>query len=101
MAGTREASRHNITALFKKVVATYQGAVKIETNFLRWEEQLYEPTVPPRLYFYYLGNPEPQVIQFSRALFDDCANADNTEDLARAEDLIRQKFDFLLKRDHP
>jgi hypothetical protein len=101
MAGTREASRHNITELFKQVVAAHQGAVKIETNFPRWEEQVYEPTLPPRLYFYYLGNPEPQVIQFSRALFDDCANADNTEDLATAEDIIRTKLDMLIKTTHP
>ena len=41
MAGTREASRHNITELFNQVVATYQGAIKIETNFPRWEEEIY------------------------------------------------------------
>jgi hypothetical protein len=97
MSKTWEASQRNLTELFQQVVAEYQGAIKIETNFPRWEEQPNASTLTPRLYFYYLGSPDPQYIAFSRALFDDCANDDNTEDLAKAENIIRKRFDLFLE----
>src|SRR5215510_11901545 len=82
------------------VMPENQGAIKIEANFPRWEEQLDASTLTPRLYFYYLGNPEPQYIRFSKALYDDCANDNNTEDLAKAENIIRKRFDLFLENRH-
>ncbi len=101
MPATREASQRHLTELFKQAVTAYQGAIKIEPNFPRWEEQLDASTLTPRLYYYYLGNPEPQYIRFSKALFDDCANEHHTEDLAKAENIIRKRFDLFLENRHP
>jgi hypothetical protein len=100
MPEKREASQRNLTELFKQVVTEYQGAIKIEVNFPRWEEQLDASTLTPSLYYYYLGSPEPQYIQFSKALFDDCANDDHIEDLANAENIIRKRFDLFLGNRH-
>jgi hypothetical protein len=97
MPETRAASQHNLIELFKQVVTEYRGAIKIETDFPRWEEQLDPSTLTPKLYYYYLGNPDLQYIRFSKALFDKCANDSHIEDLAKAEDIIRRKFDAVLK----
>ena len=100
MPATREASQRHLTELFKQAVTAYQGAIKIEPNFPRWEEQLDASTLTPRLYYYYLGNPEPQYMRFSKALFDDCAHEHHTEDLAKAENIIRKRFDLFLENRH-
>jgi hypothetical protein len=100
MPDTREASQRNITAIFNRVVAESRGRIKIEATYPQWDSQPDASTLTPRLHFYLLGNPEPQYIQFSRALFDDCANQNNTEDLAKAEDIIREKLNSLLKNNH-
>jgi hypothetical protein len=97
MPATWEASQRHLTELFKQAVTAYQGAIKIEPNYPRWEEQLDAWTLTPRLYYYYLGNPEPQYIRFSKALFDDCANEHHIEDLAKAENIIRKRFDLFLE----
>lgn len=101
MPDTREASQRNITQLFEQVITEYHGAIKIEVNYPRWEDQLDASTLTPRLVYYYLGNPQPQYLRFSRPLFDDCANENNTEELARAEDIIRTKLDSLIKNRQP
>jgi hypothetical protein len=101
MPDTREASQRNITQLFEQVITEYQGAIKIEVNYPRWEDQLDASTLTPRLVYYYLGNPSPQYLRFSRPLFDDCANENNTEELARAEDIIRTKLASLIKNRQP
>src|SRR2546430_4641273 len=100
MPDTREASQRNITEVFNRVVAESQGKIKIEATYPRWDEQLDAATLTPKLHFYLLGNAEPYYIQFSRLLFDDCANENNIEELARAEDIIRTTLDRLIKTSH-
>jgi hypothetical protein len=100
MPDTREASQRNLAEIFNHVVAEFQGKVKIEATYPRWGEQLDASTLTPKLHFYLLGSPEPHYIQFSRVLFDDCANDSHIEDLAKAEDIIRRKLDSLLKNSH-
>jgi hypothetical protein len=101
MPDTREASQRNLTEVFNGVVAESQGKIKIEARYPRWDEQLDASTLTPKLHFYLLGNAEPHYIQFSRPLFDGCANENNTEELARAEDIIRTKLDRLINTRQP
>ena len=70
----------------------YQGAIKIEINYPRWEEQL-DASHTCRLgsFITIWETLNPNTYAFSRPLFDDCANENNTEELARAEDIIRTK----------
>ena len=100
MPDTREASQHNLMEVFNSVVAESKGKIKIEATYPRWDEQLDAATLTPRLHFFLLGNAKPQYIQFGRPLFDDCANEHHTEDLARAEDIIRRKLDSLIQDSH-
>ena len=100
MPDTREASQRNITAIFNGIVAESRGRIKIEPTYPRWDAQPDASAGTPKLHFYLLGNPDPQYIQFSRALFDDCADQNNTEELARAENIIREKFNSLLQSSH-
>jgi hypothetical protein len=100
MPDTREASQRNLIEIFNRVVAESKGKIKIEATYPRWDEQLDAATLTPRLHFFLLGNAEPQYIQFGRPLFDDCADENNTEELARAEDIIRRKLNSLIKDSH-
>jgi hypothetical protein len=100
MPNTQEASQRNLIEVFNRVVAESKGKIKIEAKYPRWDAQLDAATLTPRLHFFLLGNAEPQYIQFGRALFDDCADGNNTEELARAEDIIRRKLDSLIKDSH-
>jgi hypothetical protein len=100
MPDTREASQRNLTEVFNRVVAASQGKIKIEATYPRWDEQLDAATLTPKLHFYLLGDAEPHYLHPSRALFDDCANKNNTEALSKAEAMIRRKLDSLLKNSH-
>jgi hypothetical protein len=100
MPDTREASQGNLIEVFNRVVAESEGKIKIEAKYPRWDQQLDAATLTPKLHFFLLGNSEPHYIQFGRSLFDDCANENNTEELARAEDIIRTKLDRLIKTSH-
>jgi hypothetical protein len=92
----REASQRNLTEIFNRVVAESPGKIKIEAGYPHWDEQLDASTLTPKLHFFLLGNAEPQYMQFSRALFDDCANENNIEALSKAESIIRRKFGSLI-----
>jgi hypothetical protein len=100
MPDTREASQRNLIQIFNHVVAESKGKIKIEATYPRWDEQLDAATLTPRLHFFLLGNAEPLYIEFARALFDDCADENHTEELARAENIIRRKLDSLIKDSH-
>jgi hypothetical protein len=100
MPDTREASQRNLLEVFNNVVAESQGKIKIEAKYPRWDEQLDAATLTPKLHFYFLGDPDPQYVQFSRVLFDDCANQNNAEALARAENIIREKLTSLIQHSH-
>jgi hypothetical protein len=97
---TREASQRNLIEVFNSVVAESKGKIKIEATYPRWDEELDAATLTPRLLFFLLGNAKPHYIQFGRPLFEDCAHEHNTEELARAEDIIRRKLDSLIKDSH-
>ena len=100
MPDTREASQRNLLEIFNRVVAEFKGRIKIEAKYPRWDEQLDAATFTPRLHFFLLGNAEPQYIHFGRTLFDDCADENNTEELADAEDIIRRKLNSFIKDSH-
>ena len=101
MPDTREASQRHLTKLFHQSVQEYQGALKLESRFPQWEEQLDADTLTPRLYLYCLGNPNPYYIRFSKAVFDDCARENNTAALAQAKAIIRSTLDALIHTSHP
>ena len=100
MPDTREASQRNLLEVFNYVVAESRGKIKIEAKYPRWDEQLDAATLTPKLHFYFLGNPDPQCVLFSRVLFDDCANQNNAEALAKAENIIREKLTSLIQHSH-
>ena len=100
MPGTREASQRTLVEIFNSVVAKSQGKIKIEAYYPRWDQQLDASAGTPKLHFYLLGDPEPHYLLFSRALFNDCANENNTEARARAEHFIGIKLGYLSKMSH-
>jgi hypothetical protein len=100
MPDTREASQRNLVEIFNRVVEKSKGKIKIEAKYPRWDEQLDTSAGTPKLHFYLLGAPEPHYLLFSRALFDNCADENNTEALTRAEHFIGIKLDYLSKMSH-